>query len=84
MTDLSHNNLTQEKESVCEWIWAGLTLKHTTTLFSLPDHYMLSREWRVIVDLLQTSYHGSPIVLKSVRCDRTVDYEGSSLCSNVF
>ena len=25
-------------------------LKHTTTLFSLSDHYILSREWRVIVD----------------------------------
>ena len=26
------------------------TLKHTTTLFALSDHYILSREWRVIVD----------------------------------
>ena len=32
------------------------SLKHTTTLFSLCDHYILSREWRVIVDLVQTSY----------------------------
>ena len=35
-------------------------LKHTTTLFSLSDHHILSREWRVIVDLVQTNnyYHG--------------------------
>ena len=29
-------------------------LKHTTTLFSLSDHYILSREWIVIVDQVQT------------------------------
>ena len=28
-----------------------------------PDHYILSREWRVIVDQVQTHYHGKPIVL---------------------
>ena len=39
-------------------------LKHTTTLISLSDHYILSREWRVIVDTLQTDYHGRPMVLK--------------------
>ena len=61
-----------------------LILKHTTTLFSLSDHYILSREWRVIVDQVQTNYHGRPVVLKSVRRDRAVDYEGSSLCSDVF
>ena len=35
-------------------------LKHTTTqfLFSLFDHYILSREWRIIVDQLEISYHG--------------------------
>ena len=38
-------------------------LKHTTTLFSLSDHYILSREWRVIVDQVQTNYHGRPMVL---------------------
>ena len=59
-------------------------LKHTTTLFSLSDHYILSREWRVIVDQVQTNYHGRPVVLKSVRCDRAVDNEGSSLWSDVF
>ena len=59
-------------------------LKHTTTLLSLSDHYILSRKWRVIVELVQTNYHGSPMVSKSVRCDRAVDYEGSSLCSYVF
>ena len=38
-------------------------LKHTTTLFSLSDHYILSREWRVIVDQVHTNYHGGPMVL---------------------
>ena len=38
-------------------------LKHTTALFALSDHYILSREWRVIVDQLQTNYHGRPMVL---------------------
>ena len=38
-------------------------LKHTTTLFSLFDHYILSRKWRVIVDQVQTNYHGRPMVL---------------------
>ena len=59
-------------------------LKHTTTLFSLSDHYILSREWGVIVGQVQTHYRGRPIVFKSVRCDRAVDYEGSSLWSDVF
>ena len=59
-------------------------LKHTTTLFSLYDHYILSREWIVIVDLVQTNYHGRPMVIKSARCDRAVYYEGSPLWSNVF
>ena len=61
-------------------------LKHTTTLFSLSDHYILilSREWRVIVHLVQTNYHGRPMALKSVRCDRAACYEGSSLCPDVF
>ena len=36
-------------------------LKHTTTLFALSDHYILSREWRVIVDQLQINNHGRPI-----------------------
>ena len=38
-------------------------LKHTTTLFSLSDHYILSREWRVIVREVKTNYNGMPIVL---------------------
>ena len=42
-------------------------LKHTTTLFALFDHYILSREWRVIVDQVQTNYHGRPRELSSVR-----------------
>ena len=29
-------------------------LKHTTTLFFLSDHYILSRWWRVIIDQVQT------------------------------
>ena len=58
-------------------------LKHTSTIFSLSDHYILSREWRVIVDQVQTNYHGRLIVLTTVRCDRTVNYEGSSLCPDV-
>ena len=59
-------------------------LKHTTTLFSLSDHYILSWEWRVIANLVHTNYHGGHMALKSVRCDRAVDYEGSSLWSNVL
>ena len=31
----------------------GVYLKHTTTLFALFDHCILSREWRVIVDKVQ-------------------------------
>ena len=38
-------------------------LKHAITLFALPDHYILSREWRIIVDQVQTSYHGRTMVL---------------------
>ena len=37
-------------------------LKHTITLFSLSDHYILSPECRVIVDQVDTNYHGMPIV----------------------
>ena len=33
---------------------------HTTTLFSLSDDYILSREWRVIVDEVQINYRGRP------------------------
>ena len=40
-----------------------LHLKHTTTLFFLFDHYILSREWRVIVDQVQTNYRGRSMVL---------------------
>ena len=29
----------------------------------LSDHDILSREWRVIVDPVQTNYHGRPMVL---------------------
>ena len=38
-------------------------LKHTTTFFSLSDHDILSREWRVIVHQVQTNYHGRHMVL---------------------
>ena len=40
-----------------------LLLKHTTTLFTLSDNYILSREWRVIVDQVQTNYHGRLMVV---------------------
>ena len=50
----------------------------------MSDHYTLRREWRVIVDQVPTNYHGRQMVLKSVRYDRVVDYEGYSLCSDVF
>ena len=33
-------------------------LKYTSTLFSLSDHDILSREWGVIVDQVQTNYCG--------------------------
>ena len=41
----------------------SLSLEHTTTLFALSDQYILSREWRVIVDLVQSNYHGRPGIL---------------------
>ena len=37
-----------------------MKLRHTTTLFALSDHYTLSR---VLVDQVQTNYHGRPMVL---------------------
>ena len=49
----------------------------STTLFSLSDHYILSRERRVIVDQVRTNCYGGPMVVSSARCDRAVDYEGS-------
>ena len=38
-------------------------LEHTTTLFVLFEHYILSREGRVIVDQVQTNYPGRSIVI---------------------
>ena len=38
-------------------------LKHTTALFALSDHYILSREWRVTGDQAQANYHGRPMGL---------------------
>ena len=35
-------------------------LKHTTTLFFLSDHDILSREWRVVVDQERNNQHGRP------------------------
>ena len=32
-----------------------LYLKHTTTLFAISDKYILSREWIIIVDQVQTN-----------------------------
>ena len=34
---------------------------HTTTLFDLSGHYILSREWGVIADHVQSNYHGAII-----------------------
>ena len=62
----------------------GAALKHTTTLFSLSDHDILSREWRVIVDQVQTNYDSRFKGTISIRCDRAAHYEGSSLLSGVF
>ena len=42
---------------------AILTLKHTTTLFSLSAHYILSQEWRVFVNQVKTNYHVMNIVM---------------------
>ena len=61
-----------------------LTVETHPYTISFSDHYILSGEYRVIVDLVHTNYHGRPMVLKSVRCDRAFDYEGSSLWSDVF
>ena len=51
----------------------SIKLKQTTTIF-LSDHYILSRECRVIVDKVYANYHGRPMLLKSVSCDRAFDY----------
>ena len=37
--------------------------KHTTTFYSLSDHYILSRERRVIFHIVQTNYDGRPMIL---------------------
>ena len=37
--------------------------KHNTTLFSLSDHDIVSREWKVIFYQVQPYYHGRPMVL---------------------
>ena len=48
-----------EKPSISELnCTAKPKFKHTTTLVSVYDNYILSRSWRVIVDLVQTNYHG--------------------------
>ena len=49
-------HVTEERVAVSQ-------LKHTTKLFAFSDHYILSREWRVFVDQVQTNYHGRPMVL---------------------
>ena len=82
---------------ICDQPWSATLLKHTTTLFSVSDHYILSREWRVIVDQVQTNYHGRPVVYnrsgvtkeyKSISyapwCDGPFINKGSSLWSDVF
>ena len=42
------------------WKNSDFRILNSTTLLSLSDHYILSREWRVIVDQVQTNYHRSP------------------------
>ena len=37
-----------------------LELKHTPTLFYLSDHLILNWEWGIIVNQVQTDYHGRP------------------------
>ena len=39
-------------------------LKHTTKLFALSDHYILSREWGVFVDQVQTNYHDRLLIVR--------------------
>ena len=42
------------------------SLKHTTTLFflfSLSDHYIRNREWRVNIDQVKTNYHGPELLI---------------------
>ena len=41
-----------------------LVFKHTTTLFALSDHYVLSREWRVFVEQVQVWCYNQPGVTK--------------------
>ena len=55
-----------------------MELKHTTTLFSLYNHDIVSREWIVSVDQVQTNYHGRPMAYG------TVDNKGFSLWLDVF
>ena len=74
-----------QKRPLYAWLYCNIVfmhiLKHTTTLLSLSDHEIPSQEWRVPV---QINYHGGPMVLWSIRRDRAVDYEGSSLWSDMF
>ena len=78
------HHLIMAQAGLSEVAFTYVILKHTTTLFSLSDHYILCRDWRLIVDLVQTIYHGRSTVSKSVRCDSAVDYEGYLLWSDVF
>ena len=39
------------------------TKTHHYIIFSLSDHYILSREWRIIVDQVQTNHHSRHMVL---------------------
>ena len=55
----------------CEILVDLFVVKHLPTspikthhyIISFVDHHILNREWRVIVDQVQTNYHGRPIVL---------------------
>ena len=54
---------TPEQEPLRHSYTTSPPVKHTTALFSLSNHYILSREWRVIVDQVPTNYNGRPVVL---------------------
>ena len=51
------NTIIQIIQRLQKWRISALQtlLKNTTTLFSVSDHYILSRKWRVIVDQVKTN-----------------------------
>ena len=53
-------------------------LQHSTSLFALSDNYILSQEWRVIVDLVQINFHGR---LYSIKISQVWDPHYGRMCS---